>query len=267
MNTPLTIIVSGIVATAAAYALFFKRSADRAPESGVGSKPATKSGSAQEDGSVQDTPDSPCSFGYKMCWFAIPTRDSAKVITAFALKDTMRANWASGVQAVYDDTTRVFVTPPVDGWTLVLGLGFPSFDSAERTREFLGLIDKISTSFPEFYYFGTHRVVEFQSWVKVEGGKIQRAYAYLGERGETLYESGKKTDEEMALGFAFFDERSPEAESEEYFERTDLRFPDEEDVMNIAAAWTIDTQTLDQRTETGTGHLGRVNESPSPDAG
>jgi hypothetical protein len=133
----------------------------------------------------------------------------------------------------------------------------PSFDTDERTREFLAFIGQVATFFPEFYYFGTHRVVEFHGWVKVAGGKIERAYAYLGERGETLYDSGKKTPEEIALGFAFFDERSPEAAAKDYYEREDLRFPGEEDVMKISAAWTINTQTLDQRTEKGTGYLGR----------
>jgi hypothetical protein len=93
----------------------------------------------------------------------------------------------------------------------------------------------------------------------VSGGKIQRAYAYLSERGETLYESGKKTEEELNLGFVFFDERSQESASDDYFERVDLRYPDEEDVMKISAVWTINTQALGQRSEKGIGHLARIN--------
>lgn len=89
--------------------------------------------------------------------------------------------------------------------------------------------------------------------------KIQRGYAYLGERGETLYENGAKTKEEIDLGFEFFDERSPEAASEDYFDRKDLRYPMEDDVMRISAAWTIDTQSLDQRTERGAGVLAKIS--------
>jgi hypothetical protein len=203
-------------------------------------------------------PDSPQSFGYKMAWFAIPAEDSARVISVFRFKNARPANWVAGVQTVYSDLRHAFVTPPVDGWTLVLGLGLPSFDTEERTREFLAFIDTVAASFPDFYYFGTHRVVDFHSWVRVSDRKIQRAYAYLGERGETLYESGSKTEEEIALGFDFFDERSHEAASEAYFEREDLRYPNEEDVMRISAAWTINTQTLDQRTEKGTGFLAEI---------
>jgi hypothetical protein len=203
-------------------------------------------------------PDSPQSFGYKMAWFAIPTEDSARVISAFGFRNASPANWATGVQTVYKELEQAFVTPPVDGWTLVVGLGLPSFDTEESTREFLAFIDKVAASFPDFYYFGTHRTVDYHGWVRVSHGKVQRAYAYLGERGETLYESGNKTAEETALGFNFFDERSQEAASEDYFEREDLRYPNEEDVMRISAAWTIDTQTLDQRAEKGTGFLAAI---------
>lgn len=261
MNTTTTLIIVVIGLAAAAYLAFFRRPSERMADRAAGATPAVPSSSAQGKPSVQDTPDSPQSFGYKMAWFAIPTPDSTKVIDAFGFKDVTRANWASGVQAVYGDLTQVYITPPVEGWTLVLGLGLPSFDNDERTREFLAFIEKVAASFPEFYYFGTHRVVDFHGWVKAADGKIQRAYAYLGERGETLYESGKKTPEEIALGFAFFDERSPEAASESYYDRKDLRFPGEEDVMKLSAAWTINTQTLDKRTEKGTGYLAKVGRS------
>lgn len=202
---------------------------------------------------------SPQSFGYKMAWFAIPTKDSARVMHACGLKRAAPASWVTGVQTVYCELSYAFVTPPVDGWTLVLGLGLPSFDTEDRTREFLAFLDRVATAFPDFCYFGTHRVVDFHGWVRVSDGKIRRAYAYLGERGETLYESGSKTEEEVALGFNFFDERSQEAASEGYFEREDLRYPNEEDVMSISAAWAINTQTLDQRTERGIGFLAEIN--------
>src|SRR5688572_18490413 len=208
--------------------------------------------------SVNVIPDSPQSFGYKMAWFAIPTEDSARVISAFGFRNARPANWVAGIQTVYGDLGYAFVTPAVDGWIMVLGLGLPSFDSDERTRELLAFIDTVAASFPDLYYFGTHRVVDFHGWVRVSDGKIQRAYAYLGERGETLYERGNKTEVEIALGFHFFDERSHEAASEGYFEREDLRYPNEEDVMRISAAWTLNTQTLDQRTEKGTGFLAEI---------
>ena len=263
MNSTVILVLVLIGFAIAAFLFFSRRPVDKSSTPVIVSKPAVPANPASRALPVEDAPDAPRPFGYKMSWFAIPTTDSAKVMSALGLKDAIRANWASGVGAVYSDISQVFVTAPVEGWTFVLGLGLPSFDTPERTRAFLAYLDKIAASFPAFYYFGTHRVVEFNGWVKVAGGKIERAYAYLGERGETLYESGQKTPDEIAFGFAFFDERSPEAASKGYYERKDLRFPNEEDVMKISSAWTINTQTLDKRTEKGTGYLAKVSQGPT----
>lgn len=260
MNPNTTAIVIGIcVILVLAY--FFVRRTEQ-PDSSIiresfDYKPTNQPQPATA--AISSEPDTPQSFDYKMAWFAIPTEDAEKVLRAFAISEPTPANWATGVQAVYSDSNQVFVTPPVDGWIFVLGIGLPSFDTEERTKEFLAFVESLAETFPDFYYFGTHRVAEFHSWVKVAGGGIQRGYAYLGERGETLYDQGMPTDEETELGFRFFDERSPEAEADDYFDREDLSFPDEENVMKISAAWTIDTQILDHRTERGTGHLARIN--------
>lgn len=220
----------------------------------IGDSPA-----APPSSEIDTIPDTPLSFGYKMAWFSIPTEDTQKILQTFEFSDVTPANWASGVQAVYMDSKRAFVTPPVDGWTFVLGTGFPIFGTGEQTREFLAYIDALTEHFPTLYYFGTHRVVDFHAWLKVTGQKLDRAYAYLGESSETLCDKGVKTQDEENLGFRFFDELSPESDEEGYFERKDLRYPDEEDVMKISSAWTIDTQTLDTRTEKGVGVLVKIN--------
>lgn len=70
------------------------------------------------------------------------------------------------------------------------------------------------------------------------------AYAFLGERGETQADRGEQTREEMDLGFAFFNERSPEASKDDYWEREDLTYPSEENVMAIAGRWSVDPSQL-----------------------
>jgi len=54
------------------------------------------------------------------------------------------------------------------------------------------------------------------------------------------------TPEERKLGFAFFDERSPEANDDSYWEREDLTFPNEMNVMDIAREWSICPCDLDE---------------------
>ena len=52
---------------------------------------------------------------------------------------------------------------------------------------------------------------------------------------------------------------SEEAKDENYFERTDITFPDEELVMKVAEAWSVNPTTLEGRKDisTGLGLVGR----------
>lgn len=206
---------------------------------------------------LSTTPDAPRAFGYKTIWLAIPTTDTAKVIKALGLVAPRPANWASGLGSTYGQTETVFVSPPVQGWTFVVGHSLPMFADREDQTKSLRVFQDLGAVFPTLYGFGTHRVVSYNAWVKVTEGKIARAYAYAD--GTTLYETGAKTPEETKLGFAFFDERSDAAKADGYFDRTDLRFSTEEDVVKLAAAWTLDPLSLGTRTETGVGFVAGIN--------
>lgn len=50
---------------------------------------------------LDQTPDLPQSFGYKVSWFAVRTDDPTKAIDAFGLADAAPANWATGLAAAY----------------------------------------------------------------------------------------------------------------------------------------------------------------------
>ena len=65
-------------------------------------------------------------FGYKMAWLAVKTTKSADLISYLRLQDSRTVTWTQGVSAAYDRRAMakadiVFVTPPVSGWTLVVG--------------------------------------------------------------------------------------------------------------------------------------------------
>jgi hypothetical protein len=97
----------------------------------------------------------------------------------------------------------------------------------------------------EVQYFATHRVAEAHTWSRAVGGKLLRAYRYVGEAGEVELDIGEKTSAEAELGFTFFDGSSPEAQSDGYWERDDLRLPTEEDVMNLAGRWSVNPSILE----------------------
>ena len=188
------------------------------------------------------SPDTPRGFGFKTAWWALPCSDTAAVAAAIGLQDAQPANWQTGVKYAYD--RRVFVTPPVDGWTLITGFRLHRGGDSPR-EEVIDPLLELSSKFGAALVFASHRVVDYHLWAKAVGGSLVRGYAYLGESGKTLWDEGPMTPEERALGFAFFDERSPEAESESYWERGDLDFPTEMNVMDVARAWSVSPHDLD----------------------
>ena len=204
--------------------------------------------------------DQPISFGYKNAWLAIKTDDTARVAEALGLAEVQPANWRTGLHTSYEQyETHVFVTPPVEDWVFVVGIALPDIGDSERPDKCTPLLENLGQTFDPVSFFGTHRVVGFHAWARVDQGMVSRAYAYLGERGETIWDRGQKTKEEHALGFDFFADRIPEGQGEEYWDREDLTYPDENDVMKIADAWSFNPLSIgEKKSPDSVGLVGKV---------
>ncbi len=199
-------------------------------------KPGRRSTGRQEESSLSPAP---VSFGYKSSWLAVRRCAQWSVARALGLTDVQPSDWVEGMRTA--DEGRTFVSPPVDGWTLVLGSGFPHAGDAA----WLPFLADLSRTLGEVQYFGTHRVSSYQAWARAKGGDIIRAYGY-GD-GETLSDVGKVTKGEVRA------QRT-----------TDIR--DEDYVLAVAAEWSIDPSALDEYESSGLGFIGdppvRLNESP-----
>ncbi len=186
-------------------------------------------------------PDTPVPFGYKCAWLAIKTEDPQAVIEALGLQNVRESGWQKGVAAAYGG--EVFVTPPLNGWVLAASISLPEITDKTRPDQLSPLVKSLGKRFPDVQYFGTHRVVEYHGWLRATDGEIVRRYAYLGECGETLSDEGQQTDEETKLGLIY----------------NDSKFPDEQDVIQLAGAWSIDPTTLDDiHREKSVGNLGSL---------
>lgn len=204
---------------------------------------------------MTDNGDRPTSFGYMTAWFAVRSTDPRAVAAAIELQEPRPSSWSAGIDAACVNGT--FVTPCVDGWVFVVGtsLGY-GIDTGQGPWQQL---TALSSRFGEAQFFCTHRVVEMHVWAKAVAGELVRAFGYLGERGETLFDEGEPSAEEQDLGFRFFDERSPEADDDAYWERDDLAHPDEESVMAIARRWSLAPIDLSEASAvTGSGLLGAM---------
>lgn len=197
-------------------------------------------------GTDQKIPDLPVGFGYKCMWMAVKTVNTQKLVELLKVRNLEPCNWKVGIDQAYKG--YVFITPPIDGWTLACGTGLPNGDRPEDIEHIKSLLETLSKTFGDAQFFCTHRVVEYHCWIKAVAGKVVRVYAYLGESGENITIEGEPTAIEKPLNLA--NTFSPEAKDENYFGREDIVWPDEQLVMEIARDWSVDPSQLGERTGT-----------------
>ncbi len=134
-----------------------------------------------------------------LSWIAVATSDQQQVMRLFGLTPAWPATFPLGIAAAdrdghgpYDGPghyARVFVTPPLDGWTLLIG---PWCDPAdeERRGEVLERCVRASAVYgrAQAYYFATQG--DGSAWLVAENGTLVRRGASIGDA----------LDEEIALG-------------------------------------------------------------------
>jgi len=248
--------------------------------------------------SLDQAPDKPRSFGYKVSWFAVKASNAAAVIDALELKDAAPANWVSGLAAANpdgfspDNDRWLFVSPPISGWVLAVGSWLP-YPTAETHHDigakFDAMFARLMARFDDVQFFASHRVSDYCAWARAVNGEPVRIFAY---GGEVLMNLGGQTPEEAKLGlpdltglslsdaedriFRVAEELDAEQEKlvasglsqDEAYERAYQNgrhaFPTEEDVVRLAALWSIDpTQLSDQDHPPGSGLAVRLPEELS----
>jgi hypothetical protein len=180
--------------------------------------------------------DTPEPFGYKTAWLAISTDSAKEVVEELALKKVASCSWKQGVRKAYGGD-GLFVTPSVQGWTLVVG-DLPEIGQPDLRP----MLERLSSRFGTAMYFGTHRVVEYHAWARAERGVLVRAFGFLGESGEYIANVGARTPAEVELNVGLADEH---------------RFPDEESVLKLAGKWSLDPREFGPNTRSsGAGWFG-----------
>ena len=188
--------------------------------------------------------DNPVDFGYKTVWLAVKTDNKKRISEILKLKNTKECNWKVGIAESYNSS--IYITPQIKDWTLVCGMSLLNGNNDKENIIYIKkTIETLSAEFGEAQFFGSHRVVEYQTWMKAINSKIVRAYCFLGESGENLVVEGEPTDFEKK--YKLINTLSKEAQDDQYFEREDLFYPDEDFVMKVAENWSINPQTLEER--------------------
>jgi len=198
--------------------------------------------------------DLPCAFGCKMAWIAVRTRDTAKLIEALQLKDAHSVNWSLGIGTIYSDRIglkRVFVTPPIDGWSFVVGLSLPHPMGDAFEDHCSPLLSQLSRAFGTVHYFASLPELEYFAWVVLREGQMVRGFA-CGSEG-VMWNRGPVTVDEYTVNNAMFDIRLVGDDSDAGYVQV-LR---EEHVLELARRWSLDPTRLDMRDdlEAGIGYL------------
>lgn len=198
--------------------------------------------------------DRPRSFGCKMTWIAVQTRDTTRIIQTLRLRDARSVNWGDGLAEVYNQpnaSRRIFVTPPIDGWSFIVGLSLPHPLGRGYDDRCSAVLMELCEEFGEAHYYASYPALNFFSWILMHHGGLRRGFA-IGENG-VIWNKGAVTDAERRLDVPLFQlrvvgERNELADALVYRER---------DVHAIAAQWSIDPSTIDERDdlENGLGYL------------
>lgn len=170
-------------------------------------------------------PDSPVPFGYKCNWLCVKAESSLEVIEKLELKNAEPSNWDKGIEMAYNGYR--FVSPVLDGYVLVVNFGMDILTLAPD------LLDEKAKLFPELQFFVTQRVSDYHAWVKYINGVMIRGYGWCGCDGTVFLNKGGLTPEETERGFTNL---LPNDEADWSAYET----PDEEYVLELAAAWGID---------------------------
>jgi hypothetical protein len=169
-------------------------------------------------------------------WLAIRTRDMLAVQTELGIRHAQPCSWSEGVFAA----RKLFVSPPVNGWTLVFGDALPNpDDDVDASFRFLR---ELSLKLGRVQFFQADQILQHHAWAQLEMGRVLRAYAWAGT---TIWNQGVKTNDEIALGMNCFGyDENPGSDD---WVMADHIVANVEKVFQLAHRWSVDPAEIDMR--------------------
>ena len=183
-------------------------------------------------------------FGPKQAWLAVADAKPEAVLAALGARDLGEVEWRQGIDVAYLTDDRLVATPPLPGaggrdWVLVAGRRFlRGFEAAPDVAELSAVLGT------EVQFFSTYRVAEAHRWERATGGVLRRAFGYVGESGEITRWEGVPDLAERAAGLPASTEPDPDGEPPSIL-------VGEDDMLAVAAAWSVDPAKLDGRPAPG----------------
>ncbi|MFB4306772.1 HEAT repeat domain-containing protein [Actinomadura sp. GTD37] len=199
-------------------------------------------------------------------WFALPTGDQRAVLDAFGLSDPEPVTMWLGESAWNNDKhgwgadhmscSRVYVSPRLDGWTLVFGTPFHTGDELDA-EELMDHCRTLSTRFGAAHWYGASCGDAWTAWCVAEQGEIVRFYdifeeddqigpPHPAEEGYVLPHLDAFPDD----AFDGIDIGDSEAFHARYTQlKAELDIPDDCHATTFAARASVDPSTLGPETD------------------
>jgi len=123
-------------------------------------------------------------------WIAVPGADQAGVMALLDLSHPRPATFVMGLDAVQGDwqalaehdhpeLTRVFITPELAGWTLIVGAWCGPFDESRR-REVLAACRQLSRRYGAAHAYSSDAQSDACSWTLASRGEVVHHLAWDG---------------------------------------------------------------------------------------
>jgi hypothetical protein len=183
-------------------------------------------------------------------WMAVKVNDPSVVQAALHLNRPTVCSWEEGLAEARED--KLFISPPVSGWVLVVGSGLP--DPAEDVDVCYRFLTDLSRKLGQVQFFSASRVVNYHCWALLEKGHIYRAYAWAGE---TLWNQGPLTAAERELGLVCVGYGADHST----FAIREALTVNTESVNQLAARWSLDPCACSLALLNGRGIVGEFSQS------
>ena len=171
-------------------------------------------------------------------WLAIQGVTPEALVNALKLQNLNECTWTDGLASTGQE--RVFISPRIGNWTLVMGDGLP--DPANDVDTTFRFLARLSRELGHVQYFSANRALGFHAWAKLYQGEVVRAFAWAGQ---TIWNQGQMSSAELKLG----------ATCHQYLEDENLSWQEQQEISAdnidlipaLSARWSIDPSAIDAR--------------------
>lgn len=175
-------------------------------------------------------------FEPPMRWLAVRSQNPRAVQSALSVRNPRACSWTDALVTPFEP--RLFISPPVNGWVMVMGCDLP--DPADDVDDCFIFLKQLSEKLGEVHFFARNRAVAHHGWAKLFEGKVLRAYVWAGE---TLWNQGFVTEAERALKMRCLD--YTESSDVLGLQQRDQFSSNTDKVIRLAGAWSVDPTSVE----------------------